>query len=402
MLPSPSPRTIFLTERVPHCCRLTSADVDFLLAQHRRHVELVPTGERRRYRLVARGQVGTLVAPTCRLVIRPKVPLVNLLALLDPGLRLSLQDDAVAPAAEPDLLDFLAGRLAQAMRERAAAGLQRGYRERAEQGPFLQGRLDIPAQLRQGPGRKEHLHSRFEDFTADVPCNQAPRWTAARLLGLPFLTAPTRLALEQAVEGFAGVGAVAPSWNTLEPAALPAEYGPLLHLCRLLADALPPSEEAGTAPAAAFLLDLERLFEGYLTRQVTAAFGGRKSWAVAVQPGCVVSPPCPGPPELLLRPDLVLERGGRRCCVIDAKWKRLPRRAVLTDDLYQLLAYCTALGVGRGALVYPGSRDHGWEYELAGSAVCILIATLRVVGSRERCEKSGRRLMGRLAQLARR
>ncbi len=38
-------------------------------------------------------------------------------------------------------------------------------------------------------------------------------------------------------------------------------YGPLLDLCRLLADALGPTDAAGTTACPAFLLDMERVFE---------------------------------------------------------------------------------------------------------------------------------------------
>ena len=62
------------------------------------------------------------------------------------------------------------------------------------------------------------------------------------------------------------------------------------------------------------------------------------------------------------------------------------------EDLYQVLAYCTALGVGRGALVYPGRRDRAWDYEMAGAPIRLTVRTLRVVGDRGRCARSLRRL----------
>src|SRR5207245_1817932 len=148
-------------------------------------LQITPTGRRHHYRLLPRGVVGVIVAPTCRLVIAPKIPLPNLFFLLDPTQPLPSQPDHVAATPNLAVLDFLAGQLAQRLQERAAAGLHRAYVEKAEQGSHLQGRLDLPAQLRQGPGRKDQLHSRYEDLTADLPCNGIPRAVAERLL--PFL-----------------------------------------------------------------------------------------------------------------------------------------------------------------------------------------------------------------------
>jgi 5-methylcytosine-specific restriction endonuclease McrBC regulatory subunit McrC len=78
--------------------------------------------------------------------------------------------------------------------------------------------------------------------------------------------------------------------------------------------------------------------------------------------------------------------------VVDAKWKRLPQGALITSDVYQVLAYCAALGVGRAALVYPGRRNRKWEYAFAHAPVRLEVHTLRVVGSRRACQAAARRL----------
>src|SRR5262245_1947443 len=91
-------RPLLLTERTPRLCRLPPADVAYLLQQHRTRLELLPTGERHRYRVTPAGVAGVIVAPTRRLVISPKIPLRNLLYLLDPLAHLDTQPDRVAPA----------------------------------------------------------------------------------------------------------------------------------------------------------------------------------------------------------------------------------------------------------------------------------------------------------------
>src|SRR5205085_5396925 len=83
------PSTVWLTERVSAECCLSAATLDFLLAEHRTHLELVPTGQPGHYRLTPAGFVGILVSPDCRLVIQPKIPLANVLHLLEPAWPLS-------------------------------------------------------------------------------------------------------------------------------------------------------------------------------------------------------------------------------------------------------------------------------------------------------------------------
>jgi 5-methylcytosine-specific restriction enzyme subunit McrC len=380
--------TIELTERVSAVYPLSADDVDFLLAGHRTHIDVAPTREPGRYRLTPRGHVGTLVAPGCRLVIRPKIPLGSLCHLLDPTAPPPAAEDEAAAAPGTELLDLLAGRLAALMAERAAAGLHRAYVEHAAHGPFLHGRLDVAAQLRDPAAGKDKVHSRYEDFTADVACNQLPRATAELVLRSPLLGEPARQALAGALRPFAAVRPVPPGpdgFADLGEGRFPDPYRPLLDLCRLLADSLGPTADPGRTACPAFLLDMERVFEGYCTRGLAAASAGR-GYAGRVQP---LFRPAGGGPDLSMRPDFTLHQDGRPVAVVDAKWKRSPR---VRADLYQVLGYCAALGFRRGVLVYPGRRDRRWDYDFPEGGVRVRVVTLCIVGGRAACARSLRRL----------
>src|SRR5262249_40209231 len=146
-------------------------------------------------------------------------------------------------------LDFLAGRLARLLNERAAVGLYRSYQERVDQGPFLQGQIDLPAQLRGSNGYKDRLHCRFEDFTTDVPCNQIPKATAELVLRSPLLGECVRGTLRRALEAFAAVTSIVVDRDSF-PAGmtdrLSEPYRPLLDLCRILVESLGPGEHSGS------------------------------------------------------------------------------------------------------------------------------------------------------------
>ncbi len=193
-------------------------------------------------------------------------------------------------------------------------------------------------------------------------------------------------------------------YEDVQPAALTAEtftqaitvtdaYRPLLDLAYLLAEGLASGETAGSTLAPAFLLDMDRLFESYLTRCVTRGFDGRGQFTVGVQSLHRANRAIAGQPDLLMKPDLLLSRRGEPVAVIDAKWKHLSESSVIPEDVSQVLAYCAALGVGRGVLVYPGRRDRTWNYELAGSSIRLTLHTLRVVGSAQALQRSMRRFL---------
>jgi 5-methylcytosine-specific restriction enzyme subunit McrC len=93
-----------------------------------------------------------------------------------------------------------------------------------------------------------------------------------------------------------------------------------------------------------------------------------------------------------MRPDVIVEQEGKVVLVVDAKWKRLPRTALITPDLYQVLAYCTGLGVERAVLVYAGRRRRVWDYTFPRSPVRIAVCVLNVAGDRAACERALHRL----------
>jgi 5-methylcytosine-specific restriction enzyme subunit McrC len=388
-------RTLTLTER--HCteCRLSGEDVDFLLAAHGTHLRIVPTRRRSLFRVTPTRFVGAIAAPGCRLVIRPKVPLRALFHLLDPHTDLDIDTEPFAGAPGIELLRFLARRLVSLLSERVAAGLHRSYAERAGEGPYLQGRLDVAAQLREGTARRDTLHYRRDDFTTDVPCNQVPRATLELLLRSGLIDEPLGTVLRQSLRTLDGISATVLTPEVFTRAAADrtvADYRPLLDLCRLLAEGLQPSAGMSPAPGPTFLLDLERVFERYVTRGVVEAFAGDGRFRVAEQVWYAASEPVAGQTNLLLCPDVTIWEGEQVPCVVDAKWKQLPPEGRLTGDLYQVLAYCAGLGTRRALLVYPGRRDNCRAYLMPRTSVRVEVRTLRVTADAESCRRSLRRL----------
>src|SRR5262249_21885171 len=197
----------------------------------------------------------------------------------------------------------------------------------------------------------------LDSCTADVPVHHVPRARGERALRSPLLGDGVRAPLRQALVPFSDVrpAPLGPdSFHAAAPDRLTEAYRPLLDLCRLLADSLAPGPDAGATPCPAFLLNMEQVFERYVTGGFVRA-GGR--YGVSVQPLFVANRPAAGQPDIHMRPDLTLDDAGRPVLVVDAKWKRLPGTPLVTADLYQVLAYYTALDVQRAVLVYPGRRS---------------------------------------------
>ena len=102
-----------------------------------------------------------------------------------------------------------------------------------------------------------------------------------------------------------------------------------------------------------FLLDMPRLFEDFVTvalrEALVSAYGGRvddQDQNHFDEAG-----------QVRLRPDIVWKVRGSAVAVIDAKYKAEKPAGYPNADLYQLLAYCTVLGLRSGHLVYAKGNE---------------------------------------------
>ena len=82
-----------------------------------------------------------------------------------------------------------------------------------------------------------------------------------------------------------------------------------------------------------------------------------------------------------LRPDLTWWLGGECVFVGDAKYKRVTVESVPNADLYQLLAYVTALDLPGGLLVYAKGEADTAEYRVRHSGKRLEVAALDLSGT---------------------
>lgn len=383
-----SRRIVKLVERRSRELRLPRPEVDYLRAHACGVIDVQPGFAAGSYRLTPRGYVGFLDGPTVRFEIRPKLPWPNLRMLL------GLADDDTAPAGEPaapsgELLAVHARELARQLDAVSRAGLVRGYHEADHESPYLRGRLRTADQLRDAAARAfpDHFHVTESVFDLDTPWNRIPKAVGTALLAHPDLPPAVRAELTAALAAFEGV-TVGPVGEAdfdavaREPRA--AAYTGLIALCRTLRDGLAAADLLAGG-VGAFLIDLGRAFEAYLTRGVRDVLARRRDWSVEAQPrfalGTVRSEP------VVLHPDLVIRRAGVVRAVLDAKWKR-PGPA--PADLHQVLAYAALTGAPHVGLVYPGRRTA--RHELAAGGVRVSLFRVQVVGPTAACRTAVVRL----------
>ncbi|MFJ4843263.1 McrC family protein [Streptomyces sp. NPDC088746] len=311
-------------------------------------------------------KVGLIRLPTrsggaVHLRLRPKLPIRDLLFLLSYSSTDPWHPEPVTAATADDLLPALADLLARTARRTLEAGVLHGYSEVAEELPLIRGRIRTTDQLRR-TGLPLPISVRYDDHTPDIPENRILLAALNLAAHLPGVLDSTRLTLRHLAHRLHGVraphpGQPLPAWI---PTRLNARYAPALRLAELLLSGRSIRQEGGVPiPADGFLLDLPKVFERFVTVTLGEALA-RHGIRCAPQDVHRLDEAR----RAAFRPDLVLYRGGRPISVMDAKYTYLKVTSPPVEHLYQLLAYCTALGISHGHLIYaaagPGtaSIDH--------------------------------------------
>ncbi|GAB3423859.1 McrC family protein [Flindersiella endophytica] len=308
------------------------------------------------YTLTSGSSVGVVSVGDLTVELRPKVGIAPVLFLvsyaLDPrGWRPSSAQVEQAAGLAEAIVPLFATTVEVALRR----GLLHDYRNFADTLPTVRGRIRIADQMRARTGLALPVEVAYDDFTPDILENQLLR-SAVDTLGRLRLRHPSsraRLAgLHQQLNGIStvvpdGRDVPEPRWTRLNE-----HYRPAVSLARMILAGIGVEARSGSQAASAFLIDMNDVFEQFVRtalreqlRLDQSAFPSgksvRRTWLDVER-------------TVRLEPDLSWW-AGRRCLFVgDCKYKRMNTSAP-NDDIYQLLAYMTALDMSDGMLLYASA-----------------------------------------------
>lgn len=327
-------------------CKLTHAEAGAIGATGLVEVVAEPAPEC--WRLVGNSRVGVAVGPTWELRVRPRLAVSQLLFLLgyatDPN---GWRDERAFFERAEDLFEAIAHGFAWQALRLAEQGLTRGYRQVEERLPTVRGRIRFADQIAHS-ALPLPVELSYDEFTPDIRENRILKSATMALLRMPRVAPLARRRLLKLRSALDPVSLEPrPQEATLPPfTRLNERYRPALRLAQLILRASSLGGDRGSFAATAFVFDMNKVFEEFVTASLREALrpkGGEvkaQRFSTLDEKGRVA-----------IRPDLTWLVGGRARAVIDAKHKALgsgPR----AEDAYQVLAYCTALGLSRGYLVY--------------------------------------------------
>lgn len=318
--------------------------------------------------------VGVIVLPSGkRLESRPKVPVRNLFYMLAIALELQFKnirfwEELAEYERLDDVLEFVASYFTDLLDDRLKRGLYRSYIDQEENLNFVRGRISFMEDLRRNHALRHRHYCKYSEFTWDIPENQVLRQVAHLLSGWDF---SERLKL-RLVKIDSALTEVTPTnfpsyvLDQLSYTRHNADYRHLHQLCRLFLDGFSLHEDVGSFHFRTFLLDMNKLFEKFITKLLISE----------APQGVFVSFQVPmhfdTQRKVRMAPDLVINAAGVPKIIGDCKYKRLELGEYKNFDLYQLASYCIADNVSRGILIYPLSEfDRTDELYIRNTSIAV-------------------------------
>jgi len=336
-------------------------------AQRRQLQEVVPSltfdpAEMEGMYLLRPGSVvGAVEVGDLSILIHPKIGIPQLLSLACYAMGIvKHQDLGIFDFRRDEALpDVLACALSDAARQAFRRGLLHGYRTEEEALYGIRGRIRFGDQLRRRYAIAMPVEVRYDEFTNDILANQLVKAATLRL-------ARFQLRSQEARRGLGWVGGMLSGVSLAEflPRRVPEvafdrlndHYRLVVELARLILRHSEFQSSRGEVRASGFLVNMDDLFEKFVTRALREALGVSERTFRKVRHSDRLT--LDENHHVRLYPDLSWWDGSVCRFVGDAKYKRISDQRIPNADLYQMLAYSTACNLPGGMLLYAkGEAD---------------------------------------------
>ena len=337
-------------------------------------------GKEGAYQVTPGSTVGAIEVDDLSVLIGPKIGIPQLLSLACYAMsKFKPQRQQFDYPREYAMPDVLALALASAARRAFSRGLLHGYVVEEEALQTVRGRIRFDDQIRRRFGIAVPVEVRCDEFTEDILANRLVRAAVYRLGRMRLQSPAARKELGRIAGMLDNVSPVEFAPNAVPEVRfdrLNGHYREVMALSRLVLRHSAYESGRGEVRASGFLMDMNDVFQEFVTQALREEL--RVSDRVFLETNIDSLDDEGG---IRLRPDLTWWDGPSCLFVGDAKYKNLTGDRVLNSDLYQLLAYVTALDVPGGLLIYAQGEAEAGTHRVRHSGKRLEVAALDLSGT---------------------
>jgi 5-methylcytosine-specific restriction enzyme subunit McrC len=363
------------------------SELSYNLSPHERRelreifkVTIDPSDQDAAYHLTPGATVGAVEIGELSVAIEPKIGIPQLLSLACYAMGDFKPQDANFKYGEQEALpDILALSLAAASHRAFRRGLLHGYRSEEDALYGIRGRIRFNDQLRRRFGTPIPVEVRYDDFTDDILVNRLVKAAVVRLCRMSLRSREARRQLGRVAGTLRRISLVEYSQGETPEIRfdrLNEHYRGVVALARLILRHSAYQSIRGEVRASGFLVDMNKLFQEFVTRALREALGVSKRFFRSDRHlPCQIEFDEAG--RVGIEPDLSWWDEGSCRFVGDAKYKNIDgSRNPPVSDLYQLLAYTTALDLPGGMLIYAKGEAEPITYRVRHSGKRLEVAAL--------------------------
>jgi len=361
-------------------------------------LEIWPSIKSNFYFLKAKSIVGVIILPTGRRIfIEPKVPVEIIFTLLarvyDPRKEIFKEQTQEYETINA-LFEFVVSFFISLTEDLISRGLLRGYQDRIEDSQAIRGRVLVEDTIINHPGLFDRHLCLSRRFTPDISENRIILWTTLVLRTWNYIEKNLPVRLHRIQHAMSRVQFDINARELLENLTfhrLNTSYKPALQVARLILDFLSFSGLAGENPFLAYLIDMNQLFEDYLSVVIEEELF-RSDISVRLQKFHKLDVSR----KINIKPDIILFRKDIPFLVIDAKYKIKAAQ----DDIYQMVAYCHGVDVKNAMLIHPKTEETFHKLiRIKGSGeFSIKYKSIDLNGEPEELEENSRALINEIVQ----
>ncbi|WP_448616209.1 McrC family protein [Modestobacter sp. URMC 112] len=319
-------------------------------------IETVP-GSTDTYTLTGGSSVGVVRVGELTVELQPKIGIAPVLFLLSYALDAKAWRETSAElVCDANLAEAIVPLFVRAAQAALRPGLLHGYRPRDDTLVTVRGRVRLAEQMRVRTGLPMPVEVRYDEFTPDILENRLLR-SAVDVLGrLRLRHRGPRIALARLRQQLNGIGGLVvdrrdlrePMWTRLNE-----RYRPAVALARLILSGAGLEAQWGGQDASALIVDMNAVFERFIRVALREALRLDEKAFPAASRGQRIHLDVGR--SVPLEPDLSWWVAGRCLFAGDCKYKRTAG-TIPNADVYQMLAYLTALRLPEGLLIYAAGE----------------------------------------------